>query len=156
MSEDRSHLAPSAGVAAAAAPWPPSRRSRLLHLWALLTLGLLVRALAKGLGAAAPGPFDGGTGAMVTPLVLDPNQAAVAELATLPGLGPQRAAAIVLHRVRHGPFRDIADLERVDGIGPATLELLRPHVRLGAADDGAGRGSVTATERTGSTSQSGR
>jgi competence protein ComEA len=48
---------------------------------------------------------------------------------TLPGLGRTRAAAVVLHRVRHGPFRTVDDLAQVDGLGPVTVERLRRHLR---------------------------
>lgn len=62
------------------------------------------------------------------PVRLDCNRATLAELATLPGIGPGRAAAVVLHRVRFGPFRRAEDLGRVDGIGPQTLAELLPFV----------------------------
>jgi hypothetical protein len=56
-------------------------------------------------------------------LPLDPNRASPAALETLPGIGPARAAAIA--RVRSSaPFCDLADLERVPGIGPRTLQRL--------------------------------
>ncbi len=57
---------------------------------------------------------------------VDPNRARVGELALLPGVGPARAEAIVLERVRHGPFRSAADLRRVPGLGEATIALLAP------------------------------
>ena len=47
----------------------------------------------------------------------------------LDGIGRARAAQIVLHRVRHGPFRELEDLLDVDGIGPHTLARLRPFLR---------------------------
>ncbi len=53
------------------------------------------------------------------------NRATVAELSVLPGIGRTRAEAIVVERIRHGPFREPADLERVDGLGPATIGVLR-------------------------------
>jgi DNA uptake protein ComE-like DNA-binding protein len=37
-----------------------------------------------------------------------------------------RAEAIILDRVRHGPFRTLEDLDRVDGVGATTIEALRP------------------------------
>ena len=47
---------------------------------------------------------------------------------TLPGIGRTRAAAVVLRRVRHGPFRVVEDLAVVEGIGSATVEGLREFV----------------------------
>jgi competence protein ComEA len=58
------------------------------------------------------------------------NSATPEQLATLPGIGPARAEAIVQSRVRSGPFRRIEDLQRVSGIGPQTVERLRNLVQL--------------------------
>jgi competence protein ComEA len=57
---------------------------------------------------------------------LDVNRATAVELEALPGIGPARAGAIVRWREAHGPFRKLEDLLDVPGIGPATLERLRP------------------------------
>ncbi len=58
------------------------------------------------------------------------NNATAAQLATLPGIGPAKARAIVEARVRSGPFRRVDDLQRVPGIGPRTVERLRDLVQL--------------------------
>lgn len=58
---------------------------------------------------------------------LDPNLASVAQLQTLPGIGPALAVRIAEARA-DGPFKDPDDLLRVKGIGPAKLEKLRPHL----------------------------
>ncbi|MEM7202355.1 MAG: ComEA family DNA-binding protein [Planctomycetota bacterium] len=58
------------------------------------------------------------------------NTASVAQLMALPGVGRVRAEAIVLHRVRHGAFARVEELQRVDGIGPATVASLRPFLRV--------------------------
>lgn len=58
------------------------------------------------------------------------NAATEAELMSLPGIGPVLARAIVEHRRRHGPFRSVDDLGRVDGIGPRTLARLRQRIRV--------------------------
>jgi competence protein ComEA len=34
------------------------------------------------------------------------------------------------HRLKHGPFRRLEDLLNVPGIGPATLERIRPWVTV--------------------------
>ncbi len=49
------------------------------------------------------------------------------ELALLPGIGAQTADRIVRYRKEHGPFRSFEDLLGVKGIGPRTLERIRPH-----------------------------
>lgn len=53
------------------------------------------------------------------------NSAAVAELQTLPGIGPSKASAIIDYRTQNGPFLTVDDLDNVPGIGPATLGNLR-------------------------------
>jgi len=60
---------------------------------------------------------------------LDINQATAEQLETLPGIGPVRAAAIVRYRETHGPFRQLADLKRVSGIGDKTLEAVKPFLK---------------------------
>lgn len=58
------------------------------------------------------------------------NTASAAELDALPGVGPATAAAIVDHRLAHGPFASVDDLEAVRGIGPAKLDALRTLVTV--------------------------
>lgn len=62
--------------------------------------------------------------------VVELNQADVAALATLPGVGPVLAARIVAYREREGPFGAVDSLLAVSGIGPATLDRIRPLVRV--------------------------
>lgn len=60
---------------------------------------------------------------------LDINTATYIEWVQLEGIGEKLAQAIVDDREANGPFRSIADLDRVKGIGPKTLERLRPALR---------------------------
>ena len=53
------------------------------------------------------------------------NRATVAELDTLPGIGPATAQRIVDYRTKNGPFKKIDDLKNVIGIGPATFDKLK-------------------------------
>lgn len=50
------------------------------------------------------------------------NTASAAELQRLPGVGPTLAQRILDYRARNGPFRTLADLDRVPGIGQARLD----------------------------------
>ena len=61
---------------------------------------------------------------------IDPNRADAVTLETLPGIGPARAAAIVRERCRR-PFASIADLARVPGLGPQRIRALEPFLGLG-------------------------
>ncbi|HYE01724.1 MAG TPA: ComEA family DNA-binding protein [Phycisphaerales bacterium] len=58
------------------------------------------------------------------------NTATQAELELLPGIGPALAKRILDDRARRGAFKSLADLDRVSGIGPRTLERLRPLVTV--------------------------
>lgn len=71
---------------------------------------------------------------------IDPNRAGPDELDRLPRVGPALARRIVARRESHGPFRTLADLDSVSGVGPALLEALAPHLTLSAAP-AAGRGA---------------
>jgi competence protein ComEA len=66
-------------------------------------------------------------------LVVDLNTAEWAELANLPGIGEALARRIVAYREDHGPFRRVADLSLVDGIGPIKLAQVQSY--LVAQDD---------------------
>lgn len=59
------------------------------------------------------------------------NSASAAELASLPGIGDSKAAAIIAEREKK-PFASVDDLERVRGIGARTVEDLRSKVSAGA------------------------
>jgi len=54
------------------------------------------------------------------------NLATVADLRTLPGIGPKRADAILALRDKLKRFRRIQELRRVRGIGAKTLQKLAP------------------------------
>ncbi len=59
---------------------------------------------------------------------LDPNKAARDELMELPGIGEKTADAIIEAR----PFKVIGDLSKVQGLGPKSLEKLKPFLEIGA------------------------
>ncbi len=50
------------------------------------------------------------------------NSADEAALATLDGVGPAKAKAIVEYRNKQGKFKSVEELENVSGIGPAILK----------------------------------
>ena len=65
---------------------------------------------------------------LVVGLPVDVNMASATALGAVPGLGPKRSAAIVAERDAGGPYLDVDALTRVRGIGPATVERIRPFV----------------------------
>jgi competence ComEA-like helix-hairpin-helix protein len=50
------------------------------------------------------------------------------DLALLPGIGAVKARRLIEDRERNGPFRDMADLTRVQGIGHVTADRLEPWI----------------------------
>ncbi len=64
-------------------------------------------------------------------VVLDLNKASREELESIPGLGPKTSLRIVNFRNKHGPFRDVAGLLEVEGIGNKFLEKIRKRLYCG-------------------------
>lgn len=58
------------------------------------------------------------------------NTATQKELETLPSIGPVTAGRILEYRNAHGPFTSVNQLDNVKGIGPKTLEKLKPYLRV--------------------------
>lgn len=56
---------------------------------------------------------------------IDINRAEAWLLEALYGIGPAKAQAIVDYREQNGPFRNINELTKVEGIGPATYERIK-------------------------------
>ena len=59
------------------------------------------------------------------------NTATIAQLETLPGIGPNTAKSIVDFRNHSGPFQRVEDLLAIKGISKSKLEKLRPYVTVG-------------------------
>jgi DNA uptake protein ComE-like DNA-binding protein len=73
--------------------------------------------------------------AALEPRPIDLDRADPVDLDLLPGIGPALAARIVADRDERGPFGSPDGLLRVRGIGPATVEGVRPFVRGGRTPD---------------------
>jgi competence protein ComEA len=70
--------------------------------------------------ALSPAPRD------AKPQRVNINEADVATLTTLPGVGPALAERVVAYREEAGPFKSSADLTNVSGIGTVLEQRLRP------------------------------
>jgi competence ComEA-like helix-hairpin-helix protein len=135
----------AASVNAGAAFPSPDRRHAVaensLKLWFLQTLDpgsvalWLTTALVTGLIAGQwiwlsrqrPEPLLLQPATRSDTFQLDINAASWVEWIQLPGIGPNLANRIIADRRLNGPYRNPADLQRVSGIGPETLQ------RLGSA-----------------------
>jgi competence protein ComEA len=101
-----------------------------LNLAAPLTDGMQVvipkpgATVPGGAGSSESGPASGGA------VLININTADGTELENLPGVGPVTAAAIIDYRTQNGPFATVDDLIGVTGIGPATLEEIRPFATI--------------------------
>lgn len=58
------------------------------------------------------------------------NHGTLADLDTLPGIGPAKAQAILDYRAQHGLFKRLEDLQNVTGIGVKTYEDLKSLITL--------------------------
>lgn len=65
---------------------------------------------------------------------INPNTAEAASLMRLPNIGPARAEAIIAYRMSvagdRPAFEKPEDMEKVKGIGPKTVERMRPWLRF--------------------------
>ncbi len=85
----------------------------------------------KQAGAVTAGPpAPGGKSGTACGSPVAVNRATREALLCLPGIGPVLASRIVAEREAHGPFRDVADLARVQGLGPVRRERLKGRVTI--------------------------
>ena len=114
--------------------WTPSQRSTLILICAVLLAGLGLRLAWNRAQIDDPQPEQGArAGELLTKL--DPNHADWAALATIPGVNQKQAKEIVAYREQfqrdHPNQRAFAkpeDLDNVKGIGPATVDAMRPYL----------------------------
>ena len=101
-----------------------------LNLAAPLTDGTqIVVPQAGGTASVGVGTTSSG-GTTAGAALININTASETDLESLNGIGPVTAAAIIDYRTQNGPFATVDDLLDVSGIGPATLEQMRPFVTV--------------------------
>ncbi|MBM4243092.1 MAG: helix-hairpin-helix domain-containing protein [Deltaproteobacteria bacterium] len=94
---------------------------RLSAGWRVAAAALLLTLFVDGAAVAAEEPGR-----------VDLNTASVAELESLPGVGPAKAQAIVAHR-EAAPFRNADELIEVKGIGEKLYAQLKDRVTIAGA-----------------------
>lgn len=85
--------------------------------------GRVPGAASGGVPGGATDAIGGSTGPAG---VLDINTASLAEIESLPRVGPVLGQRIIDWRDEHGPFVQTSDIDAVPGIGPALLEGILP------------------------------
>jgi competence protein ComEA len=121
---------PPAPVPAPPAPavptaWPRSAQLAAAFLLGVATVLLVVHAYGGLRGGSRPTGLQPGTAPAYR---IDLNQAGRADLLQLPGVSDTMAGRIEDFRREHGGFRSVDELAHVQGVGPATLQRLRPWV----------------------------
>jgi len=91
----------------------------------------LVDSLVRGYATVqSPGSQESSMVSAQQKFQVNINVAGVESLQKLPGIGPVMAKRIIAHRQKNGYFKSFKDLLEVKGIGPATLEKIRPFITL--------------------------
>jgi competence protein ComEA len=108
--------------------WSPAAQWTLAGLAALTLVLLGWRGYGLTRWSTRPTPIEKGIVPLAT---MDLNRAADTELANVPGLGPTLARRIVEERQKRRSFRSVDELRQVKGIGPSTLERIRPFLFVG-------------------------
>jgi len=64
---------------------------------------------------------------------VDLNNATLAELESVDGIGPKKAQAIIDYRKKNGPFKSTDDLDKVPGFGKKTVDMVKKSIVVGNA-----------------------
>ncbi|MEC5198403.1 competence protein ComEA [Arthrobacter sp. PL16] len=76
--------------------------------------------------AGGAGGSGGASGSEAPDQVIDINAATLADIESLPRVGPVLGQRIIDWREEHGPFVQASDIDAIPGIGPALLEGILP------------------------------
>jgi|SRR6266850_5809380 len=116
--------------------WTPRQRLALSFLIFLLLTYLFIVYQFHPTRISTPQPTDSPRAHELLDK-LDPNTASISDLSALPNLGPAMARRILEDREQfqkshpnEPAYKTLDDLQRIKGIGPATLENLKPYLKF--------------------------
>lgn len=96
---------------------------------------LVARSVADSASADAPNPAPRRPPSPSPKNPVNVNTASSEALTALPGIGPALSKRIKAYRSTQRSFQRVDELKRVSGIGPKTLETLRPMIRVASPSD---------------------
>jgi competence protein ComEA len=111
------------------AAWPPAAQRAAVGLLVLAISLIGWHRLSATRWFTQPTTLEPAT------LRVDLNDADEAALRQLPGVGEALARRILKRREQLGAFSNVDDLRGITGIGPATLDRLRPLVQVGETNE---------------------
>jgi len=96
-----------------------------------LALTLALAGAAATPSSAAPSSAPKAAASEARPI--DLNTADSAALETVPGIGKSLSQRILAFREKNGPFQNVDDLLKVQGIGEKSIQKLRPYLMVAKA-----------------------
>lgn len=115
----------------AAGSLAPDADREAINLAAVVTDGQQVRVPHLGEAASSEAAPPAATTGGATNGKVNINTADAAALEALDGVGPATAAAIISYRTQQGEFREIGEIEDVNGIGPSLFAKIRDQITVG-------------------------
>lgn len=109
-------------------PWLRPRDQASVAVLLASALALLAAAWWRHSGSSAGMVDVDRAEPLVAKFQVDVNRADWPELIQLPGVGQVLAERWIAERERDGVFRSHDDLGRIRGVGPRTLERIRPYL----------------------------
>jgi competence protein ComEA len=64
--------------------------------------------------------------------IINLNSATVAQIASLPGIGPKTADLVVQYRTKNGPFKKIEEIMNVRGVGEKSFLKIKDRLTVAA------------------------
>lgn len=104
----------------------------LLTIFSLSSPSFAQELSAGATGSPAEAPARSGAPVSAPVSMVNLNTASIDELCTLPGIGKKKAEAIIALRTKR-PLTRVTQVLQVKGIGPRTLQRLKPFLSVAPA-----------------------